>query len=204
MRRAAGFTLVEMLVVIGIIGLLAAILIPTMRGVRRRAAVRTVQARIQTIASALRNYAADFQDFPPSTLERLGLRTNGVNEGIESLVRCLSTQEQNGPYFEPDEETLKNLDSDRIERDFNRSYMGTLDAFEIVDEWGNPFIYLHNTSYDDPGRAATVNIGGRRATVRAARSSVTQQYEAFTEFQLWSAGPDGENANGGGDDIVSW
>src|SRR5436190_18729986 len=61
-RRA--FTLIEMLVVIGIIALLIAILVPTIMGsVKRAKKVRTA-ADMQTIRTALDAYKADFGDYP--------------------------------------------------------------------------------------------------------------------------------------------
>src|SRR3954463_10837693 len=63
-RSRAGFTLVEMLVVIGIIVLLVGILLPTIMSARRNAEKNAVRMELHTIALALDAYKADFGDYP--------------------------------------------------------------------------------------------------------------------------------------------
>jgi prepilin-type N-terminal cleavage/methylation domain-containing protein/prepilin-type processing-associated H-X9-DG protein len=58
-RGAAGFTLVELLVVIGIIALLIAILLPSLNKARYQARLVTCSARIQQFAQAMNAYAAE-------------------------------------------------------------------------------------------------------------------------------------------------
>jgi prepilin-type N-terminal cleavage/methylation domain-containing protein len=58
------FTLVELLVVIGIIAVLAGILLPAVNHMRRSAQIIGQKADFQTIASALESYKADFGDYP--------------------------------------------------------------------------------------------------------------------------------------------
>jgi prepilin-type N-terminal cleavage/methylation domain-containing protein len=62
--RRSGFTLVEMLAVIGIIVLLVGILLPTIMSARRNAERNAVRMELQTIALALEAYKADFGDYP--------------------------------------------------------------------------------------------------------------------------------------------
>jgi prepilin-type N-terminal cleavage/methylation domain-containing protein len=59
-----GFTLVEMLAVIGIIVLLVGILLPTIMSARRNAEKNAVRMELHTIALALDAYKADFGDYP--------------------------------------------------------------------------------------------------------------------------------------------
>lgn len=70
-RNRAGFTLVEMLAVIGIIVLLVGILLPTIMSARRNAEKNAVRMELHTIALALDAYKADFKDYPrPPTGQR--------------------------------------------------------------------------------------------------------------------------------------
>ena len=64
----SGITLVEMLVVIAIIGILAAILIPVIGGATRRAQVTQVQSEIRLMEDALTRFRAKYGMNPPSRL----------------------------------------------------------------------------------------------------------------------------------------
>lgn len=61
-----GFTLVELMVVVAIIALLAAIVIPNYVHARAQAAVSQSEANLKEIATALELYYADNQSYPPS------------------------------------------------------------------------------------------------------------------------------------------
>src|SRR5579862_2745926 len=59
-----GFTLVEMLIVIGVIVLMAALLLPAIGRARRTAARTALSADMQTIAAGIDAYRLDFKDIP--------------------------------------------------------------------------------------------------------------------------------------------
>lgn len=65
-RKSAGFTLVELLVVVAIIALLAALAVPHLLEAQVRAKVARVRADLRTIASALEAYAVDHNAYPPN------------------------------------------------------------------------------------------------------------------------------------------
>ncbi|MDQ3815523.1 MAG: prepilin-type N-terminal cleavage/methylation domain-containing protein [Armatimonadota bacterium] len=65
-QRRSGFTLVEILVVLAIIAILAAILLPVMRGAQERAAQAHCAANLQQIGMAVKSYYADHKRYPAS------------------------------------------------------------------------------------------------------------------------------------------
>lgn len=64
MSSEKGFTLVELLVVIGIIGILAMMLLPQFRGMRDRARVASCQSNLKNIGTTLESYYADKESYP--------------------------------------------------------------------------------------------------------------------------------------------
>ncbi len=67
-RRRSGFTLVELLVVVSVLAILAAVALPNFLESQTRSKVARVQADLRTVALALESYHADFNRYPPSTL----------------------------------------------------------------------------------------------------------------------------------------
>jgi general secretion pathway protein G len=62
----AGFTLLELLVVMTIIGILAAIAVPSLRDSPKRAREATLRADLFTFRSLIDQYKGDKGEFPPS------------------------------------------------------------------------------------------------------------------------------------------
>lgn len=93
-----GFTLVELLVVVAIIGLLLAILVPGVGRALERAKDTQCRSRMRTWAAAVLDYSADRQgDFPPSGLQGepppLGVgRLNHADPWYNELPRLMRQQ----------------------------------------------------------------------------------------------------------------
>jgi prepilin-type N-terminal cleavage/methylation domain-containing protein len=204
--RSRGFTLVEMLAVMAIIAVLAGLIVSVSSMAQRRSREKAAQATIVRLRLAAEQYQADFGDYPPTSLRELGaISTNGVNEGIESLLRCLTTRRERGPYLQFDEKELANTDGDSISRDPCDSVIESKELFEIVDPWGNPFIYFHNRDYRGGEKIERYEFAdGERPRCKPHPSEKTGAFPAPGSFVIWSAGPDGKNDDGEGDDIASW
>jgi type II secretion system protein G len=65
-RRHAGFTLIEMLIVVTIIGIIAGIGIPNLLGAVQRAKQKKTMGDMAAIATAAESYAIDFSAYPPA------------------------------------------------------------------------------------------------------------------------------------------
>ena len=79
-----GFTIVELLIVIVIIGILAALVIVAYGGIQSRAMDTSVQTDMRNFASKVNNYNAEFGVYPGMTnadLAALGLRANKPTYG---------------------------------------------------------------------------------------------------------------------------
>ena len=87
-RRQSGFTMIELLVVMVILGLLAALVAPNIFGVASKARVKTAKLQIANLATALDALALDTGRYPSG------------QEGLRSLLEGPSGMEMwDGPYL---------------------------------------------------------------------------------------------------------
>lgn len=68
-KRIAGYTLIELLTVMFIIGVIAAIIIPNIKNAFHRAQVSGCQSNLRNIATALQVYHTDNSDYPEQLSE---------------------------------------------------------------------------------------------------------------------------------------
>lgn len=87
--RTAGFTLIELMIVLFILGLLAALVAPRLMGRVGKAKQKTAQAQIQMLATALDLYHLDVGRYPTD------------EEGLKSLyLKPESLPAWSGPYLD--------------------------------------------------------------------------------------------------------
>lgn len=88
-RKRSGFTLLELLIVMVIIGLLVSLVAPRLTGRLGESKVKTTKAQIELLSSALESYLLDVGEYPTT------------EQGLEALLKSpVNVEEQwNGPYL---------------------------------------------------------------------------------------------------------
>jgi prepilin-type N-terminal cleavage/methylation domain-containing protein len=199
----SGFTLVELLIVISILGLLVAVLLPNITGVSQAAKEDATQALFVRIDVACKTFVNKHGYYPPDNFQtpeerdrRAGWKPdNGQNTGIESLLCFLSQGRTDGAEFADLGAQLTNTDKD--DHGAELPLLKTRDRMELADAWGMPLVYFGKFGMDK--QQTVCSPEGDTQFVKARK---TKDGRAFGDgkYQLLSAGKDG--VFGTDDDLV--
>ena len=139
MRRRDAFTLVELLTVIAVIAILAAITFGISAGVYQRQARTKAQAELSALASALESYRAQHGMYPPTDnaekfLQALANRLTWKSDGSEGLEE--ESHDPRRGFVDPSKFDVAGLTDSN---DFGES------GQTFVDPWGRNYYYEYST-----------------------------------------------------------
>lgn len=143
--RGGAFTLIEMLVVIGIIAILAAILFPVFSSARAKARQTACIGQLHQIVVALKQYQEDYRGYPPAPAYD-GTRFWG---GVSSLWPDYISDQ--GIFFCPDDlgaKTRQKNAKDMLYSSYNANIDLTTDPSTWVQSGTDPAGLLVNRTYN--------------------------------------------------------
>lgn len=185
-NRRVGFTLVELLVVISIIGILIGLLLPAVQQAREAARRTQCRNNLKQIGLALHNYLDVHSYFPPSFCIETGTALTGNNGSWSIHGRILPFIDQNNPYELVD--LQKSWDSQQatgVPRLRIPTYICPTEKNDRVRlNAGNPYIYPLNYGFNfgswkvyDPADGS----GGDGAFYVNSRTTISHFYDGTTQ-----------------------
>lgn len=171
----AAFTLIELLTVVAIIGILAAITFGVAKGVNERAAINQAKAELSALAAGLEAYKRQYGDYP---------QTGAMAANTTGAAATVSATSIPGLLFNallgeigPKLATYKGKAFVQLDN-FSLHSATTLPtatsgpvANAFIDPWGRPYIYSYRTN-----------------------ANPTDTNWTAPSFVLFSAGPDGRHS----------
>jgi len=173
-RKKTGLTIIELLIVLGIIALLVGLLLPSLSAVKKMAKETKQKAQFATIGLALEAFKNDYGDYPPSDWSSVPRLYAGSQKLAEALLgwdllgfhpnsawRPDGLDEQNGPgSYDPAQ--TRDINSDGIPDTFDERKgpyleLANVGAFRLLDLFGT-----NNVGPLDPSTFVICDVFGAK------------------------------------------
>ncbi len=113
-RDQKGFTMIEVIIVIAIMGILAAILLPNFTSMSRKARVNADIRGIQQLQNHVDIYYTNFGEYPDDDMKTRNLTGADFKSGGVFASNFIAKEYMNGRYFESNGLRLQTVDAEII------------------------------------------------------------------------------------------
>ena len=221
-RINRGFTLVEMLVVIAIIAILAAILIPTVARAKTKAKAATAKIQISEITAAINSYKNDYERYPmPKGISPNPWGDVTFTSDLGSIYDNARMMEiLTNPNHERNPKKNKYLDVKESGEPAANRFPGLSSEGRYLDPFGNEYVismdknrdgFCADTYYGKIGALGTPPSGVGIGLEKRNFGTLGPAFVLKGAVMVWTAGPDLMASNTVGaldkentDNIISW